>query len=589
MKNVFTFLMICAVSILNAQVFSEDFSDGVPGSMIETTVNGSLSWTDCGGDTGGVSCSEAATFYHTSHAAYNTALDTPVLDLSSGVYKVSYTLAKRVKNEKVNEFFVEISTDGGSTFTTMVEQPEEVADLTNFSLVITPYNPTTNTVIRFRSRNKIGYATVLDNISIDLVTSDDASVKSINIPSLIIAGDTEVKGELVNLGVNPITSFDLNWQVDGGATYTQNYTGQNISSGQTFNFTHSDLWSPTGGTHTLKVWVSNTNFTDVDSSNDEKTISVDVASGMTRKIPLYEKFSSSTCPPCYTFNFNYWNPFYSDYAHTKATFISYQVNWPGAGDPYYTNEIGARRNYYSISGAPTLLINGTTESTDFSIPQLQAKLDNILSEDRISFFNIESDHVISGNNITVTANITPYINGNYTVHVMVIEKETTENTGGNGETEFHHVMMKALPNASGTNVSFVQDQVETLSFTHDMSSTFVEEISDLAVVVFIQNNATKEILQSGYTESSGIVLGTEDTATTASIVLVPNPTSGIVKIFADRTVNLQIFDLTGKNVYNQSNIADNTTLDLSKLGKGVFVVTMADKDGNKTVKKLVIK
>src|SRR5690606_12990336 len=152
-----------------------------------------------------------------------------------------------------------------------------------------------------------------------------------------------------NEGLNNLTSFDLNWQVDGGAVNTQNYNGQNIAPGQSFNFTHSDPWAATPGAFELKVWVSNTNVTDVNAANNELTKTVSIASGSTHKVPLYEKYSSSTCPPCYSFNTLYFNPFFDSYGHDKATFISYQVNWPGAGDPYYTSEVGARVNYYGIN------------------------------------------------------------------------------------------------------------------------------------------------------------------------------------------------------------------------------------------------
>ncbi|MEZ5197672.1 MAG: hypothetical protein R2764_15170 [Bacteroidales bacterium] len=30
------------------------------------------------------------------------------------------------------------------------------------------------------------------------------------------------------------------------------------------------------------------------------------------------------------------------------TLVKYQMNWPGVGDPYYT-EGGAERNYYGVS------------------------------------------------------------------------------------------------------------------------------------------------------------------------------------------------------------------------------------------------
>lgn len=592
MKQLFTILTIFALSLVNAQVFSENFDSGVPGNLNETILNGNLSWSTCGGDTGGVACpisgSGSATFYHTSVSLYNTALVTPSLNLSSGVYSVNFTLAKKTKDNKTNEFYVEISTDGGQNWTLMREYLQEVATPTQFSIIMTPYSPTDNTLVRFRARNRGGHRLILDNVSVNQVTTDDIAIENFDIQSLFVAGATEIKGSLRNNGANTLTSFDLNWQVDGGTVHTQNYSGQNIASGQELNFVHSDLWDATGGSHNVKLWVSNTNVTDSNSANNEMTKTVLVASGIAYKRPMYEKFSSSTCPPCYGFNTNAFTPFWNDFGHDKATLISYQVNWPGAGDPYYTAEVGARVSYYGVNAAPTLLLN-KVPGTDSSPATLRQKLENVITNDRVSYFKIDADHTINGSNITVDVDVTPYIAGNYTVQIMVIEKLTTGNIRNNGETSFKHVFMKALPNASGTTIDFDFDQVESLSFTTDLGTTNVEELSDIAVVVFIQNNANKEIMQSAYTEASNIVLGIDDQANITDIVLVPNPTSGIIKIISKDEVQLQVFDLSGKNVFNQSKVAADATINLSGLGKGIFLVHMTQKDGSKIVKKLIIK
>lgn len=591
MKQLFTILTMLAVGFLNAQVFSENFDGGVPGNLIEDTINGNHSWSGCGSDTGGVPCpingSGSATFYHASQTAYNTALMTPVMDLSSGVHKATFTVAKKMKNERINEFHVEISTDGGDTWTTMRSYMEEIAEPTEFTVILTPYGPTAETSVRFRARNKGGHRLILDDVAIAQVTTDDATIESLNLLPLFAAGPTEISGTLRNNGLNTLTSFDLNWQVDGGAVHTQNYTAQNIASGQELNFVHAEVWDAVGGDHDVKVWVSNTNFTDANPANDELTQSVTVASGTAYKVPMFEKFSSSTCPPCYTFNTFSFTPFWNNYGHDKAVLISYQVNWPGAGDPYYTAEVGTRVSYYGINAAPTLLLN----SQDVGMPNstgLQTYLDNVINTDRISYFQIEADHSLTGSVLNVDVDITPYISGNYNVQVMVIEKLTTGNVANNGETSFKHVFMKGLPNANGTNIAFQFDQVETLSLSTDLSTTNVEELSDIAVVIFIQDNATKEIMQSGYTTSSNIVLGVDDQSVKSDIVLVPNPTSGIIKIISENEVQLQVFDLSGKNVFNQSQVSANSTLNLSGLGKGVFVVHMTQKDGTKIVKKLII-
>src|SRR5690606_15361098 len=152
-----------------------------------------------------------------------------------------------------------------------------------------------------------------------------------------------------------------------------------------------------------------------------------VATEVSLKIPLMEKFSSSTCPPCYSFNTGSFNPFFENYGHDKATFISYQVWWPGSGDPYagaqgspVRQEVQARVNYYGVNAAPTLLMN----AEDVGMPsqsQLINILDQIRADDHISFFDIEADHTINGSTIDVTVDITPYISAEYNVQVMVIE------------------------------------------------------------------------------------------------------------------------------------------------------------------------
>lgn len=592
MRNFFTILTIFAAGMLGAQVFSENFDNGVPGTMIQTTHQGSISWAGCGANTGGAPCpitgSGSATFYNGTYTAFSTSLSTPVLDLSSGVYKVTFNHVTRSWGGDMNELHVEISNDGGTTWTTMVSYLTETFDVTQRSITLSPYSPSATTQVRFRAVNHYGYRLILDDVVISEVTTDDVALTDIDMVSIIPQGNTEIKGTLKNEGLNTITSFDLNWQVDGGDVNTQNYTSQTIAPGQELNFSHSSLWSSTPGAHSVKVWVSNSNVTDVNNANDEIITEVSVASNAVAKVPLYEKFSSSTCPPCYGFNTNAFNPFFDNFGHERATLISYQVNWPGAGDPYYTAEVGSRVSYYGINAAPTLLLN-TVAGTYGTSAALQEALEASMAEDNLAFFDLEADHTINGTNIEVEINVTPFLTGDYTVRAMVIEKVTTENVASNGETEFHHVFMKSLPDAAGSTVSFVHDVAQTINLSADLSSTNVEEMDDLAVVVFVQDNATKQILQSGYTASSGIVLGTNDQIAKSKVMLVPNPTSGLVRVIAENDVDLQIFDLTGRSVYSQSKVTANSTLNLSNLGKGTYVVSITEKDGAKSVKKLIIK
>ena len=590
MRQLITSFLICAGTILSAQVFSENFDGGVPGSMTQVTINGNQNWGPCGTNTGGAPCpitgSGSATFFVANYTQYSTALVTPEMDLSSGVYKLTFKHAQRAWGSDINQLHVEISTNG-STWTNVASYTDEVYDVTTRSITLNAFNPTATTKVRFRAVNKYGYRLILDDIQISEVTTDDLALTKVDLPAILAQGNIDIKGTVKNEGFNNITSFDLNWQADGGAVNTQTLTGQNIAPGQEFNFTHSDAWTATVGMHAIKVWVSNPNVTDANAANDEITSSVSVASNSTKKVPLMEKFSSSTCPPCYSFNTTSFNPFFDNYGHDKAVFISYQVNWPGAGDPYYTTEVGNRVSYYGINAAPTLLFN----SVDVGMPNtagLQAVLDDLLENDNQGYFKINADHTIEGNTINVSLDVTPYLTGDFKVHAVVIEKITTGNVATNGETSFHHVFMKGLPNMGGTTMSFVHDVPQSLTLSADLSNTHVEEMSDLAVVVFVQNIATKEIMQSAYTIASGIEMGVGE-VNASQIAIVPNPTTGIVNVFTDKAVDMQIFDMTGRNVFAQKAVNNNASLNLSNLGKGVFIVKFNKEDGTSVTKKLVIK
>lgn len=84
------------------------------------------------------------------------------------------------------------------------------------------------------------------------------------------------------------------------------------------------------------------------------------------------------------------------------------------------------------------------------------------------------------------------------IYISVNEKTTTQNTGSNGETSFHHIMMKMLPDANGSTVAFDAGEIVTLEFSYDMSQTHVEELDDLEVSVWLQNYTSQEIFNSHF-------------------------------------------------------------------------------------------
>jgi len=225
-----------------------------------------------------------------------------------------------------------------------------------------------------------------------------------------------------------------------------------------------------------------------------------IVNAQQRKV-LFEQFTSSTCGPCATMN-NWLTPLLVNNAE-KVIVVKYQMNWPAPGDPYYTAEGGTRRSYYAVNSVPYPFTNGVYTNTQSAI---QNAINNGYAQPAEA--NITGYFRVSGNMIYLKTSVTPLITGsNYVVHCVVNEKSTTGNKMNNGESIFHHVMMKMFPNGNGTTLSLTEGETIHFNFSHDMSTTKVEEMSDLEVAVFVQNKSTKAVLNAEYlTESSTLPL-----------------------------------------------------------------------------------
>jgi hypothetical protein len=332
----------------------------------------------------------------------------------------------------------------------------------------------------------------IDDVLMLVPLNFDAQISSISIPGTITSPQ-EVAGVFQNVGSTPVTEFNVGFQAYNGMTYDTTYTGLDLDLFESVDFSFGQMWLQPFGTYDITMWINSVNgISDDYPGNDTATKSITyIANILPRKV-TFEEFTSSTCGPCATFNSSF-VPWCEN--HPDIMLVKYQMNWPGAGDPYYTSEGGTRRNYYGVSYVPDLYCNGAQTSTNISAVQVAYDQGMGLT----SYIDIASSFTMSGTTINITTNILPWDNiGNVRVHNIVIEKVTTGNVASNGETEFHHVMMDMVPDASGANVNLQYATPVQLQYSVNLSSTNVEEYDDLQVAVLVQNQATKEMLQSAY-------------------------------------------------------------------------------------------
>jgi hypothetical protein len=336
----------------------------------------------------------------------------------------------------------------------------------------------------------------LDDIMLMVPLNFDAQISSITVPGTITSPQ-EVGGVFQNVGNTPVTDFNVGFQAYNGVVYDTTYSGLELGLFESLEFTFDQMWVQPFGTENMSVWINSVNGTgDEYAGNDTATKSITYIANILPRRVTFEEFTSSTCGPCASFN-NSFVPWCA--AHPDITLVKYQMNWPGAGDPYYTAEGGTRRNYYGVSYVPDLFYNGARINTN--VTEVQNYYNQGIG--LTSYIDIASSFTISGTTINITTNILPWDNvGSVRVHNIVLEKITTGNVASNGETSFHHVMMDMIPDANGAVVNLQYATPVQLQYSVNLSSTNVEEYDDLLVAVLVQNQSSKEMLQSDYGEQN---------------------------------------------------------------------------------------
>lgn len=331
-----------------------------------------------------------------------------------------------------------------------------------------------------------------DDIEIFSMENLDLALNSIDMNSTMGAGNANVTFTVQNKGVETINQFKMGYQINEEEPVEEIFD-ISLSSLDVQQISFAELASLTPGSYNITVSIMEVNGGDDDDlSNNtlEKTISV--AFGETQRIPMIEHFSSSTCGPCVSVNTGMGN--LTNANPGKFTYTKYQMNWPGNGDPYYTEEGGVRRQFYGVNAVPNVCLEGTNLGATV---MTQAQLDNAYNTP--SFGDVRGSFNVTGNTINVKVDFMSFYD--MTVEkafVTVNEKVTHNNVGSNGETEFHHVFMKFLTSPSGDALNIPAGEYQHFEWSQDMSSTHVEEMSDLEVSAWIQDIASHEVINSHF-------------------------------------------------------------------------------------------
>lgn len=422
-----------------------------------------------------------------------------------------------------------------------------------------------------------------------------------------------IKSTIQNHGSAALTNVEASYRINGGSWVTSTATVPNVAPNSYYELSHPTKWTPSSpGTYTIDFQVKNPNGnTDPIADDDMASITIQVLDTFINRRILIESFTSSTCGPCNAGNkkiLSITDPMPED----RYVYLKYQYSFPSTGDPYYTLENGTRGGYYGgVNSIPATMIDGNPRfNPGISTPSM---IQNYM--DVPAFVNIEANaYMVWKDNFNFDVKVTPYIDlpAGIKLHVAIVETITYKNIKTNGETEFHNVLKKfaygptgkVLPALSKNtthsehgNYQFhgnyrLPVNAQSNNIINWANEHSIENFWNLGIVVFLQDDKTKEVLQSQFVRVN-MRTSANQTEMQQALSIFPNPADDMVNIMFNKADNAEISirniqgQVIKQDVFNFNSGNSSYLLNTSELPNGVYTVTI-NSDGTTVTQKIVV-
>lgn len=221
---------------------------------------------------------------------------------------------------------------------------------------------------------------------------------------------------------------------------------------------------------------------------------------------LVEEFTNASCGPCAQ-----QNPAFKTFLdNNKANVIPivYRTSWPGRDIMYSQNPgmYDTRVQYYGVTGVPNARTNGKVhpqtgnwyEGAPGDVTGMQSAVDSYASA--TSPITITPNYTMTGKTMNVAVNVaTTSAISNKKLRTAVVEGyHYYDNAGTNGEKKFYFLVRELLPNVEGESITISANGNQDFSYKYTPNPSFYSQF--FYIVSFIQDDATKEVLQAGISE-----------------------------------------------------------------------------------------
>jgi hypothetical protein len=441
----------------------------------------------------------------------------------------------------------------------------------------------------------------------------NASLGNIDIPNGLVGAARKPKTSMRNLGVNPITSFNL-LLTHKGTSISKSYTGLNIASLAQFNIELTEGIVLPLNNDTITIALSNINGLANDDlpSDDSKTIIVTTINPAPGKIVVAEEGTGTWCQWCPR------GAVFMDYMHDnyEGYFAAIAVH---NADPMVVTDYDAGLGGL-ITGYPSAIVDRNAAIDPSGLEN--DFIDQIVKLPAAVLKNGATWNPTTRTlKVSVTTKLNTAISGDYKI-ACVLTQDSVRGTGSawnqanayagglNGamggyeslpnpvpasRMRYDHVARIITPSFTGhpnafANTTNAGDSV-TYTFTYTLPTTWLDRKMNIVGIMFkpdgtIENASLSNIttaVNNGYqigTELGGNFLGMEKLNGPDAIHLAPNPGTDFSNIVLDlnndANVTVEIYNTNGQRVayknYGSLNGALHLTINLNEFNSGLYLV-----------------
>jgi hypothetical protein len=259
-----------------------------------------------------------------------------------------------------------------------------------------------------------------------------------------------------------------------------------------------------------------------------------------------------------------------------------------------------RGTVYGVSNIPMAILNGGYEDGlgyhliyDFITKYPTAediKLRSLIEPD--FKITIEIDEYTSMPTIYIEA-LKDLMQRELVLYALVLEKEITDSKyiGTNGTTKFYQVAQRMVPDAAGIlfNQSWEKGDIKNVPLIYEEEDLFPLNEDSLSIVVYLQDDYTREILQAATIPEYSSVSTFDMLEPESGVLLYPNPARELINVYfkeiPTEAMRFILYDLSGKMVSSDviESWQQRYTRSLGHLKQGLYIVEIRTKNNKHVV------